>query len=183
MTLKEKIQTDLKTAVKEKNETFISALRLLLAAILNKEKAKRYKISQEKSDLVDEAKASSSPFAEARVTEEELVKESQLTDEEVIEVISSEIKKNKEAIVDFEKGEREDLVKKEKAAIEVWQKYLPEQFSDQELKKLAKEAIEKIGAKEAKDMGRVMTELMPQIKGKAEGSQVSKIVKELLEIR
>ncbi len=167
MTLKEKIQTDLKTAVKEKNETFTSALRLLLAAVLNKEKTKRYKISQEKPDL----------------TEDKLVKESQLTDEEVIEVISSEIKKNKEAIVDFEKGEREDLVEKEKAAIEVWQKYLPEQLSDQELKKIIKEAIEKVGAKEAKDMGRVMAELMPQIKGKAEGSQVSKIVKELLEIR
>jgi len=164
MNLKEKIQEDLKTAVKEKKETFTSALRLLSAAILNKEKEKRYKISKEKEEL----------------KEEELAKESQLTDEEVIEVTSTEIKKKKEAVIEFEKGEREDLVEKEKAAIEVWQKYLPEQLSEEELKKLAKEAIEKVGAKEPKDMGRVMAELMPQIKGKAEGSQASKIVKELL---
>lgn len=166
MNLKEKIQTDLKAALKEKNETFISALRLLLAVILNKEKIKRYKISQEKPDLVDE---------------EKLAKESQLTDEEVIEIISSEVKKNKEAIVDFEKGERQDLVEKEKAAIEVWQKYLPEQLSEEEIRKVAEEAIKKVEAKEVKDMGRVMAELMPQIKGRADGNQVSQIVKELLE--
>jgi len=165
MSLKEKIQTDLKTALKEKNKTFVSALRLLLAAILNKEKVKRYKISQERPDLI----------------EEKLAEGSQLTDEEVIEVISSEVKKNKEAIVDFEKGERRDLVEKEKAAIKIWQKYLPEQLSEEEIKKLAEEAIKKVEAKETKDMGRVMTELMTQIKGRAEGSQVSKIVKELLE--
>jgi uncharacterized protein YqeY len=167
MNFKEKIQTDLRIAVKEKNETFISALRLLLAAILNKEKIKRYKISQEKPDLTDE----------------KLAEESQLTDEEITEVVSSEIKKNKEAIVDFEKGERQDLVKKEKAAIEVWQKYLPEQLSGQELKKLAQEVIKKVGAKEVKDIGKVMAELIPQVKGRAEGGQVSKIVKELLEAK
>ncbi|GAG81857.1 unnamed protein product, partial [marine sediment metagenome] len=61
------------------------------------------------------------------------------------------------------------------------QKYLPEQLSEEEIKKLAKEVIDKIGAKEIKDMGKVMQELMSQVKGKADGSQVGKIVKELLE--
>lgn len=164
MALKEKIHQDLMRALKEKDEFCSSALRLLAAAILNKEKEKRYKISQENPDF----------------KEEELVKESQLTDEEIIEVVSSEIKKNKEAIIEFEKGKREDLVEKEKKAIEVWQKYLPEQLAEEEIKKLVKEAIEKTGAKELKDMGKVMAELMPKVKGKAEGSQVSKIVKELL---
>jgi len=164
MSLKEKIEEDLKSALKKGQRIEVSALRMLKAAIFNKEKEKRYKISKEK------------PEAE----EKELEKESQLTDEEVIEVISSEIKKRKEAILEFEKGKREDLVKKEKAEMEILQKYLPEQLSEEEIKKLAKETIEKVGAKEPKDMGRVMAELMPQVKGRAEGSVVSKIVKELL---
>jgi len=163
-TLKEKIQNDLTKATKEKEVLSASALRMLSAAILNKEKEKRYKIIK----------------AEPELTEEELVRKSQLTDEEVIQVISSEIKKRKESILEFKKGERQDLVEKEKAEIEILKKYLPEQLSEEDIKKLAKEVIEKVGAKEQKDMGRVMQELTPQLKGKSEGATVSKIVKELL---
>ena len=72
------------------------------------------------------------------------------------------------------------MVDKETKEKEILEKYLPEQLSEEEIKKLVKEAIEKIGAKEIKDMGKVMAELMPQVKGKADGSLVSKIVKELL---
>lgn len=164
MTLKQKIQEDLKTSLKERKELEVSVLRLLNSTIINKEKEKRYKISKEKPDL----------------KEKELEKESQLTDEEVIEVVSSEIKKRKEAILEFQKGKREDLVAKEKQELEILEKYLPEQLSEEEIKKLAKEAIEKTGAKEPKEMGKVMAELMPKLKGRADGSLVSKIVKELL---
>ncbi|GAI49704.1 unnamed protein product, partial [marine sediment metagenome] len=136
MILKEKIQKDLEEALKKKDEIIVSVLRMLLAAILNKEKEKRYKLSKNEPEL----------------TEEELEKESQLTDEEVIEVISSEIKKRKESILEFEKGERQDLVEKEKKEIDVLKKYLPEQLSEQELKKLVKVAIETVEAKEPKDM-------------------------------
>jgi len=164
MILKTKIQKDLNQAVKKKEEVRSLVLRSLLAAILNKEKEKRYKLSKQKPEL----------------TEKDLEKESQLVDEEVIEVISSEVKKRKEAILEFEKGERTDLVEKEKKELEILQKYLPEQLSEEEIKKLAKEAIEKIGAKEPKDMGKVMAELMPQVKGRVEGAVVSRIVRELL---
>ena len=164
MTLKEKIQENLITALKGKKEIELSALRMVLAAISNKETEKRTKTWKEKPEL----------------KVKELEKESQLTDEEAIEVISSEIKKRKEAILEFEKGKREDLAKKEKAEMEILGKYLPEQLSEEEIKKLAKETIEKIEAKEPKDMGKVMAELMPKVKGKTEGGLVSKIVKELL---
>jgi len=164
MILKTKIQKDLNQAVKKKEEVRSLVLRSLLAAILNKEKEKRYKLSKQKPEL----------------TEKDLEKESQLVDEEVIEVISSEVKKRKEAILEFEKGERTDLVEKEKKEKEILEKYLPEQLSEEEIKKLAKEAIEKIGAKEPKDMGKVMAELMPQVKGRVEGAVVSRIVRELL---
>jgi len=162
--LKIKIEEDFKSALKEKRKTEIATLRMLKAAIFNKEKEKRYKLSQEKPES----------------NGEELEKESQLSDEEVMSVISSEIKKRKEAILEFQKGKREDLTKKEKAEMKILQSYLPEQLSEGEIKKLAKESIEKVEAKDIKDMGKVMSELMPQVKGKADGSLVSKIVKELL---
>ena len=164
MTLKKQIKQNLEIALKGKKRVEVSTLRMLNAAILNKEKEKRYKISKEKPELKPE----------------KLEEESQLIDEEIIQVLQSEIKKRKEAILEFEKGERQDLVNKEKAEMDILQKYMPEQLSEEEIKKLAKEAIEKTGAKEIKDMGKVMQELMPKVKGKAEGSLVSKIVKELL---
>ena len=99
----------------------------------------------------------------------------------MLEVISSEVKKHKESISGFEKGERQDLVEKEKRELEILQKYLPEQISEEEIKEIAKEAIQETGAKEIKDMGKVMADIMPKIKGRADGSQASKIVKELLE--
>lgn len=162
--LKEEIKTDLKNALKGKRELEVLVLRMVLAAVLNKEKEKRYKISKEKQSL----------------DQEELQKESQLTDEEIVEVIFSENKKRKDAIVEFEKGERIDLAEKEKAEIEVLKKYLPEQVSEQEIKELAQKVIKEVGAKELKDMGQVMGALMPKLKGKADGGVISGIVKKLL---
>jgi len=101
MSLKIKIQDDLKSALKEKREIKLSALRMLSAAIFNREIDKRTRIWKEKPEL----------------SAEELKKEGQLTDEEVVKVISSEIKKRKEALLLFEKGKREDLAKKEKTTI------------------------------------------------------------------
>lgn len=166
MTLKERIQDEMKLALRERRDETLSVLRMLAASILSKEKEKRYKINKEKPGL----------------TTSELEKESQLSDEETIDVISSEIKKRKEALLAFEKGGRQDLAKKEKKEMEVLEKYLPEQLSEENLKELAKEAIEKVGAKEVKDTGKVMAELMPKVKGKAEGSEVNRIVRELLQV-
>ena len=162
--LKQKIQQDLTAALKEKKELELSVLRMLQGAIINKEKEKRYKTSKIKTEL----------------GEEELEKESGLSEDEVLEAISFEIKKRKEAALLFEKGKRMDLSEKEKEEAKILEKYLPEQLSEEEIKKLAKEAIEKTGATEIKDMGKVMAELMPKIKGKADGSLVSKIIRELL---
>ncbi len=171
MSLKADIQQDLKEAQLKQAEVLISTLRMLLSAIHNKEIEKRTKLS--KTEPVEKL--------------EEL---SKLTDDEIIEAISSEIKKRKEAISEYsvhggsasagEKGKIENIINKEKQELEILQKYLPEQFSEEEIKKLVQEAVEKTGAKEMKDMGKVMADLMSKVKGKAEGSLVSKIVKETL---
>lgn len=152
--LKKDIQDNLNKAVKENDELIRSTLRMLLAAISNKEKEKKYKEKEEA--------------------------EVELSEEEIINVVSSEAKKRKEAIAGFEKGDRQELAKKEKKELEVLKQYLPEQLSEEEIKKLVQQAIEKTKASEMKEMGRVMAELMPQIKGKADGNLVSQIVKEFL---
>lgn len=164
MALSEAIQKDLSEAAKKKEELILSVLRMLSASVLNKEKEKRYKLIKEKPEL----------------KEEELNKESKLTEEEMIATISSEVKKRREAIQGYEQGSREEAAEKEKKEIEILQKYLPEQMSEDEIKKLAQEAIKKTGASSPKDMGKVMGVLALQIKGKADGSLVSKVVKELL---
>jgi len=160
--LKEQILQNLNVAVKEKKDTEVLVLRQILATVLNKEKEKRFKKSKEKTGL----------------SEQELEKESILTEEEVLEVVSYEAKKRRESITEFGKGGRNDLVEKEKKELAIIETYLPKQLSEEEIRNLVKEAIEKTGAKEQKDMGRVMAELMPKTKGKADGSLVSRIVKE-----
>ncbi|MCH8741817.1 GatB/YqeY domain-containing protein [Patescibacteria group bacterium] len=174
MALKEKITADLKDALKGKKELEVSVLRMLLAAILNKEKEKRAKLAKEEEGL----------------KEEELAKKSQLTDEEMLEVVSSEAKKRKEAIEGFsalggpasdgEKDKIERFINKEKQELEILKEYLPEQLSQEKIKKLAQGAIEKVGATSLKDIGKVMADLMPKVQGKADGNTVSKIVKEFL---
>ncbi len=162
--LKQKIQNDVKEALKAGNEVCLSTLRMLLASILSKEKEKRYKISKSETGLA----------------EEELRKKSELKDEEIVEVIFSEIKKRKDAAAMFKQGNRPGLAEKEEKEIGILQKYLPEQISEEELKKIAKSAIEKTGAKGIKEMGKVMAEMMLKVKGKADAGLVSKIVKDFL---
>jgi len=164
MSLREIIQQDLNEAVKKENELKRSVLRMVLAAIISKEKEKRYKVATK----------------ETGIAEEDLVKKSRLSEEELIGLVFSEAKKRKESIVEFEKGKRQDLVEKETKELEILKKYLPEPISEKEIAKMAQEVISRIGASSQKDMGRVLGELMPKFKGKAEGGVVSKIVKDLL---
>ena len=162
--LKQKIQQDSTEALKSGNQVILGTLRMLLASVASKEKERRYKIATENPDTL----------------EENLVKESELTDEQVLEVITSEIKKRRDAIALYIQGKRPELAQKEEDEIAVLQKYLPEQLKPEEIKKLVEESIANVGAKEMRDMGKVMADLTPKVKGKAEGGEVSKIVKELL---
>jgi hypothetical protein len=152
--LKQQIQKETTEAMKSKDEFVVGTLRMLLASILTKEKEKKYK---EKSEV-----------------------DVQLTDEEIISIVSSEIKKRKDAIALYTQGNRPELAEKEQKEIEILKKYLPEQLGEEELRKLVAESIAKTGATEIKDTGKIMADLMPQVKGKADGSEISKIIKELL---
>ena len=152
--LKQEIQNAVIQALKSGDQMSSGTLRMLLASVLTKEKEKKFK--------------------------EKLEEEAVLSDDEIISIIISEIKKRRDSIVLYEKGNRPELAEKEAKEIEVLKKYLPEQLSEEELKKLVAESIAKTGAKEMKDMGKVMADLNPKVKGKADGGEVSKIVKEFL---
>ena len=111
----------------------------------------------------------------------ELNKKHELSDEEVIEVISKEIKSRKDSINEFKKGGREDLVEKTKSEIDILSEYLPKQLTEEELNEIIDKVFEEVKPESSKDMGKVMKELKPQVNGKADMGLVSKIVKEKIE--
>ncbi len=104
-----------------------------------------------------------------------------LGDEEVIAVISKEVKMRRDSVEAFEKGGRSDLVAQTKKEIDVLMAYLPKQLTEDEVRALVKEAVEQTGAKTPKEMGKVMGVLMPKVKGRADGKLVNALVKSMLQ--
>jgi uncharacterized protein YqeY len=107
-------------------------------------------------------------------------KRAPLTDEETLEVLGREVKKRRESIAAYESANRDDLAAKEQAEIDILTPYLPAQLGEDEIRALAREAVAASGATSPKDMGRVMSGLMPTVKGRADGKLVSRIVNEEL---
>lgn len=114
---------------------------------------------------------------------EEINKKQELNDEDVIAVISKQIKTRKESIVEFEKGNRSDLIEKTQAEIKILEAYMPEQLSEEEVNKIIEEAIEQVNPQAPSDMGKIMGIVTPKLKGRADMSSVSKIVKEKISNR
>jgi uncharacterized protein YqeY len=103
-----------------------------------------------------------------------------LDEGEILSVISKDVKRHQESIDAFKKGNRADLVAKEEAEMAILQTYLPKQLSRDEIVAAAKEVIGLVGAKGPGDKGKVMQQLMPQLKGKADGKAINDVVTELL---
>jgi uncharacterized protein YqeY len=110
----------------------------------------------------------------------EIAQQKPADDNKVLDVITKEVKRRRESIEAFEKGNRSDLVAREKAEMAILMSYLPEQMSRAEITAAAQQVIDAVGAKGPSDKGKVMSELMPQLKGKADGKEVSEIVSDLL---
>jgi uncharacterized protein len=144
--LQQLITEDLKKAIRSKEETRVSCLRLLKAAIKNKQ----------------------------------VEKGRDLTDEEVIGLISSAIKKGKEAVEAFRNGKREDLATKEEGEIKIFQEYLPKQLGAEEIEKVVRDVISQVGATGPKDLGKVMKEAVARMAGRADGKTVNEIARNVL---
>ena len=103
-----------------------------------------------------------------------------LEDDEIISILAKEVKQRRESLVEFEKGNRQDLVDQCKAEIEILLKYLPQQLDEEEIRKIIIESAEQVGANSIKDMGKVMSAVKPKVVGRADGKLVSQIVKDYL---
>ena len=137
--------------MRDKNELKLSVLRMANAALKNRSIEKRGKGLEET-----------------------------LTEEEVIAVMRSEVKKRRDAIVEYEKGNRPELAQKEKEEMVILEQYLPVEMSDEEIEKIVKEVVTGIGDITPKGFGKVMGEAMKRVKGTASGDRVSVAVKKFI---
>ena len=128
----------------------------------------------------DELRISCLRMIKTSIKNKQVEKGRELKDEEVQAVISSLVRKGKEAAQEFSKGGREDLAKKEEQELKIFYKYLPEQLSEQEIESVLRDIISEVNATSPKDMGRVMKAAMSKLAGKAEGKVVSDIARRLL---
>ena len=149
--LKENIEDDLKEAMKQKAELKISVLRMFLSALKNKSIEKRGKTGSDG-----------------------------LSEEEVMAVMRSEVKKRRDSIQEFGKGGRQDLVNKEAEELKILEVYLPAEISDIDLEVAVRKIIENLGAISIKEFGKVMGLVMKDTKGRASGDRASKMVNKLL---
>lgn len=113
--------------------------------------------------------------------EAEVAKRGELTEEEILQIISREIKKRSDAIPDYERANRLEQVQQLRQEIEFLRDYLPEQLGESELRAMISQAIRATGAASPQDMGKVMKALMPELKGRADGKTVNLLVKEMLQ--
>ena len=113
-------------------------------------------------------------------TNQEIQQGSPLTDAQMQELIGRLVRQHKESIEMFSKGNRQELVEKEKAQLDVLLSYLPQQMTAEEVAVLARQVSAEVGARGPGDKGKLMAKLMPQVKGKAEGKVVNDVVMDIL---
>jgi uncharacterized protein YqeY len=146
MSLSDKLNEDMKTAMKSQDKFKLSVIRMVRSSIKNLE------IDLKKS----------------------------LSDEETLDVIQKEVKQRKDALQEFEKANRMDLADPLRLEIQILTSYMPEQLSEDDVKAIIQQTIIEAGATSKADMGKVMTALMPKIKGRADGKIVNQLVQQLL---
>ena len=146
MSLKEKLLSNMKEAMKSKDSVKLGTVRGVISAVKNQE-----------IDLKKE-----------------------LSEEEILTIVSREVKKRKEAAVLYEKGNRPELKDKEIQEMKILKTYLPEQVSEKDLRRRIQEVIAETGAEGMKDFGKIMKTLVPEFKGKADNSLIKELANEYL---
>lgn len=146
MNLAERLNEDMKQAMKDKDKFRLSTIRMIRASIKN------YEIELRRP----------------------------LGDEELLHVVSRELKQRKDSLQDYERAGRDDLVSQMKAEIEIISRYLPEQLTEEEIKAIVIQTIQETGASSKADMGKLMGALMPKVKGRADGKLVNRMVQQVL---
>ncbi|SDM88540.1 hypothetical protein SAMN04487897_101371 [Paenibacillus sp. yr247] len=146
MSLSDRLNEDMKQAMKSQDKFKLSVIRMVRSTIKNSE--------------IDLKRA--------------------LDDNEVLDVLTREIKQRKDSLQEFTKAGREDLADNLRAELVILAEYMPQQLSEEEVKAIVQQTIQQIGASSKADMGKVMTALMPQVKGRADGKLINQLVQQLL---
>ncbi len=146
MSLMDRLNEDMKLAMKNKDKFKLSVIRMVISSI-------KYV---------------------------EIEKRSSLSDDQIIDVLTREVKQRRDSLQEFEKANRTDLIGKIKEELAILQDYLPEQLTEEELKKIVQETVQEIGASNKSEMGKVMSAVMPKVKGRADGKMINKLVQEVL---
>ncbi len=128
----------------------------------------------------DKVRKDTITMVRAAIKQIEVDKRVDLSDEEVIDIISKQYKERVSSIEDFKRGGRDDLVAQTEEEIKIILEYLPKQLTDEELEDIIKEAIEKLSITEKRQIGELMKEVMPKVKGKADGKKVNSIASKYL---
>ncbi len=129
----------------------------------------------------DEVKKNTLSFARAAIKQVEVDTRKEVEDADVLEILKKQVKMRKDALADFEKAGRTDLLDSYKAEIEILEAYLPEQMSEEQIRKLVTETAAEVGVEGGKqNMGKLMKSVMPKVKGLADGNTVRKIIEEFL---
>jgi uncharacterized protein YqeY len=147
MNLSERLNEDMKQAMKSKDKFRLSTIRMVRSTI------KYLEIDLKRT----------------------------LDDNEVLDILSREIKQRKDALQEFEAAGREELAASTKAEIEIIIQYLPEQLSEEEIKVIVQQTIQETGASSKSEMGKLMSALMPKVKGRADGKLVNQVVQQFLQ--
>ena len=146
MSLSQRLDDDMKQAMRDKDKFRLTTIRMVRAAVKNQE-----------IDL-----------------------KRPLEDGEVLDIVSREIKQRKDSLQEFQKAGRDDLVKDVAAEIDIISVYLPAQLTEEEIKAIVQQTIQETGASSKADMGKVMSALMPKVKGRADGKLVNQTVQQFL---
>ena len=128
----------------------------------------------------DQSRLDALRFLKAAIQAAEKSQGKSLEEDALVQVIARQVSDRRESIRMFKEGNRDDLVAKESAELDVLVAYLPPQLGREELAQLVRQVIEEVGATTARDKGRVMGRLMPQVRGKADGAEVNSLVDQIL---
>jgi uncharacterized protein YqeY len=148
MSLLERLNSDMKQAMKEKNKDKLNVIRMVKASMQNEVISLGNNVT--------------------------------LSADQELTILTREVKQRKDSLLEFEKAGRDDLVDKLKQELLILEEYLPQQLSEDELLEIVRATISEVGATSKADMGKVMSAVMPKVKGQADGSSVNKAVASLL---
>lgn len=129
----------------------------------------------------DTVKKSTVTMIRAAILQVEKDNKVELGDAEIQEIIAKQMKQRRDALDEFKKAERDDLIAQTETEMRVIEAYLPKQLTQEEIEAIVDETIKETGAESAKDMGKIMGALMPKVKGLADGKLVNQIVREKLQ--